>query len=59
MNYYKVIEEPYSNDVEIDDSGRVVYLRDFMPGDVIEIPRHMLWRIVRQDCRMGGGAGGG
>lgn len=50
MNIFKAVHMDYSDDVEIDDKGRVIYLRDFAEGEVIEIPMHMLKLILARGC---------
>jgi hypothetical protein len=50
VNIFRTTDASYSKDVEIDDTGKVVYLRDFAPGEVIEIPMHMLRLILARGC---------
>lgn len=51
MNIFRCTDATYSKDVEIDETGKVVYLRDFAPGEVIEIPMHMLKRILGNEVK--------
>lgn len=50
MNIFRTVDAEYTADVEIDEHGRVVYLRDFEPGETILIPYHMLRLILMRDC---------
>lgn len=46
MNIFRTVDAEYTADVEIDEHGRVVYLRDFAPGETIHTPYHMLRLIM-------------
>jgi hypothetical protein len=47
MHIVRRIDAGYSPDVEIDETGRVVYARDIAAGEVITIPMHMFDRVIK------------
>lgn len=42
------IGEGYSDDVEIDEHGDVIAVRDLEEGEAIKVPMHMLAKIASQ-----------
>lgn len=42
-----MMDDSYSPDVEIDENGNVVCLRDVDVGDVLQIPTHMFAKMGR------------